>query len=142
MWTLGILIGLPVTMILLVGFAITAIALFKTEEGYGETTFLAWMAVVAGAVTLIIGALAFFPYAKPYHYWEPISGTVASIDSRMVKDGDGMSERYVFKIGDDFYGVDDTRASTVKVGDEVRLSCIKEWQWQAAPGWGCRWAGQ
>lgn len=61
------------------------------------------------------------------------------IDKRMVKDGSGMSERYAVTINGTVYGVDDTRASTLREGSHVQLSCIKEWQWAASDGYGCRW---
>lgn len=137
-WTLGVLVGLPVLAVICIGMAVATWLFFaKIEDG----EILGW--TFASVLALLVGgtALGYFPYSKPYHYWEPVSGTVEKIDSRIINDGEGMSERYVFKIGDDFYEVDDTRAATVEVGDEVDLSCIKEWQWQAAPGWACRWAG-
>lgn len=134
-WTLGVLIGLPITAVVVIGLILAAIYFFRDSYGFEiGLLFAGFAAIVLGSV-----ALGMYPYKAEYHQWRPVEGTVQQVDKRMVKDGDGMSERYAVTINDTVYGVDDTRASTLREGSHVRLSCIKEWQWAASDGYGCRW---
>ena len=147
-WTLGVLVGLPIAGFLilacLVAAAIAArlVARDHKQSRYGNhwTDYLIVTPWLIGALVVAgITALCFIPYDTEYHQWRPVEGTVQQIDKRMVKDGSGMSERYAVTINGTVYGVDDTRASTLQEGSHVRLSCIKEWQWAASDGYGCRW---
>lgn len=51
-----------------------------------------------------------------------------------------MSTRYVVVIEGQPYGVDDTRAALLKVGDSVSLLCTKEFVWGSNNnGYACNW---
>lgn len=160
-WTLGVLAGAPINAFFIVGLTLLGLAIILAarragragldEYGRRELTPLqdwaedfiplGWFSLIVGVIWLAIAAVAYIPYGKDYHYWTPVTGEVEEVDSRLLSDGEGMSERYVFTIDGQPYGVDDTRAATVDEGDRVALMCKKEWQWQAADGWGCRWGG-
>lgn len=146
-WTLGVLIGLPAAALILVA-SVAGLAYGHRwrKAGYSFPDFRdeMWPLMVVGcpivaALTLIVTAAALFPYEVQYHQFRDVSGVVTDVGHRQIADGKGMSERYVFVIDGARYGVDDTRASLVKIGDRVELSCIKTWEWAATPGDVCRW---
>lgn len=147
-WTLGVLIGLPIAALLTLALLAVTVGVVwsvahdhrTSNYGYHWTDYFYAVPWLVGAVIVVgITALCFFPYQAEYHQWRPVEGTVQQIDKRMVSNVDGMEERYAVTINDTVYGVDDTRASTLREGSHVRLSCIKEWQWASSPGYGCRW---
>ena len=134
-WDWGFTVGLWVAGI----FVVLCIAAIIAD--------LAWdfdgAGVVVGAIglvlTLAITGFATWPWEAQYHQWRPVSGVVQQVSSRMIADGKAMSQRFVLVIDGQPYGVDDTRASLVKVGDTVSLMCTKEWVWASTPGDACRW---
>lgn len=88
-----------------------------------------------------------FTFSSDYHSWNPKSSKVVAVSKRIVPAGDtGIQERFVFKLEDGaLYGVDDTRASLVRVGDFVNLKCKKDFEWgtpRYAHGWACKWNGR
>lgn len=110
--------------------------------GDGELRVMSGMGAVV--VLLIIGgaALSYYPFSSDFHKYYTVSGTVAETpDSRLISSGDSVSQRYVIKFAEsgDLYGVDDTRAATVKQGDKVSLRCKREFEFNSVPGWGCKW---
>lgn len=83
-----------------------------------------------------------FTLSGDYHSWNVKEGEVEKVAKRIVSADDGISERYVVTIDGQPYGVDDTRAALVEVGDQVSLRCKKDYQWgvpREAHGWSCRW---
>jgi len=102
-----------------------------------------WGGVIAAVATIVVTIFAFWPFKHDYHYWVPKEGRVEKISNRFIKDGDsGVSQRFVVVLNGKPYGIDDTRASLLKVGDQVRLRCKKEHQFMQpydADGWACRW---
>jgi hypothetical protein len=104
---------------------------------------------IGGIVGLVIVAgfytfAAFPPFDMDYHRYDPKSGTVASIDKRLVSDGDsGMSEKYVVRFKDQAqqYACLDTRCADVKKGDQLELACVKVWQFYGTPGFDCEFVG-
>lgn len=102
------------------------------------------MSIVGGFIALVIvGGLyvfaAFPPFDMDYHRYDPKQGTVASIDKRLVSDGEGMSEKYVVRFKDQAqqYACLDTRCADVGKGDQLELACIKVWQFYGTPGYDC-----
>ena len=140
-WTLGILIGLPIAGVVTLAFAVLLVVSIRSRnrDPYEDWVIGIWIGAIGIALTLGMAGLLTIPWDAEYHQWRPVSGTVEEIGARMVRDGKGMSERYVLTIDGRPYGVDDTRAATLKVGDQVSLMCKREWQWAANSGYGCRW---
>lgn len=141
MWSLGILIGLPIAVVVILALIVCALLLFRADETEGVV--LGWLltVVVIVVVGILLSPLGYYPYEKEYHYWKPVNGTVAEVSKRIIPSGDGISQRYVVVLEDSpqQYGIDDTRASLLKEGDTVHLSCIREWEYAAESGWACRW---
>lgn len=114
-------------------------------RGYSDYVFEAkagaWICSILALI--LVGALlgTLFPFSAEYHQWRKVHGEVEQVSKRLIGTDSGMAERYVVVVGGRPYGVDDTRASLVKEGDEITLRCIREWQYQAESGYGCRWAG-
>ena len=134
-WTLGVIIGLPLVVIGVL--ALLALGLyFLREDGALASFFLVPMVLVLGFT-----AWALFPYDSQYHQWRTVHGKVEKVSHRLIGSGSGMEERYVVIIDGQPFGIDDTRASLLSVGDTVDLKCKREWQYQANSGWACRWGG-
>lgn len=70
-----------------------------------------------------------------YHRFYEVQGTVTDIDHPP------FLNRYAIRLAESgqLFGCDDTRCSTLNKGDSVTLNCKKEWEYQATPGWACRW---
>lgn len=97
----------------------------------------------SGLLVLVLTLLAMWPLEYPYHHWVEVRGQATDINRRIVSTGDNsISQRYVVLVRGQQYGVDDTRASLLKRGDNVSLRCKKEHQFMQphdADGWACRW---
>jgi len=109
----------------------------------GEGTWLAAGCAVSALTTVVIAAISFFPYGAEYHQWRAVSGTVAAVDSRLVTQGSSsLSERFVvtFEGSSQPFAIDDTRAATVRPGDDLTIACKREWVYASVDGYGCRWA--
>lgn len=99
-------------------------------------------ALIVTAVIFTAGAVAYYPFSGDFHKYYTVSGTVAEKPaSRILPSGESVSQRFVirFKESGELFGVDDTRASTVKAGDKVTLRCKREFEFNSVPGWGCKW---
>src|SRR5690348_7649109 len=67
-------------------------------------------------------------------------GAVATVDSRTIAvQGGGMEDKFVVKFhgNDQQYGVLDTRAAGLKVGDHLTITCVRIWQWSGSHGYDC-----
>lgn len=146
--SLGVLIGLPIAgLLVLVGLGIAVIGIrLRVVRGRwiskGLEEVAAWGALATGVCVILVTALAtgFFmwPWSAEYHVWTPVSGTVTATGTRLLGSSDNStSQYYAEQINGQTYRCDDTRCSTVKVGDELSLTCKREWQYAGAPGWDC-----
>lgn len=139
--TVGLLVGLPVTIILLICCLIAYVVFRSSRSSYDKQN--AWYALLAAAVVLLIAGIAFWPWKHDYHFYVDKQGRVEHIGSRFLTDSDGnRNQRYVLNINGQPYGVDDTRAASVNVGDEVLIRCRKDHQWfnpLESDGYVCRW---
>lgn len=145
-WSLGTLIGLPVTILLIVGFVALALYLllgdwrnrddFSNDDGF----VFGWISAVCAAIVAVTFVFCWWPFDNTFHRYYKVDGEVEAIASRQISDGKAMSTRYVVRLGGEDYGVDDTRASLLKVGDEVHLMCKKEWVYNSESGWACNWS--
>lgn len=141
-WSLGTLIGLPLAVISTILLIALGVWIYKTTYDV-ELKGLGALFVLGGVTTAILTAspLGMWPYDSEFHQWRDVTGTIERVESRQVVHGEGMSERFVFVIDGQPFGVDDTRAAVAEKGDTVDLRCKREWEYAANSGWGCRWAG-
>lgn len=147
-WGLDILIGLPifgvVVLVCVVGIVMGLISR-RRDPGYSVGGVVAIMCgiVIVLLLALILSPAVYYPYKKEYHYWQPVQGQVQVISKRLVGTGSGMEEKFVvvLKGSKQQYAIEDTRASLVKEGDSIKLSCIKRWQYASVHGYDCRWNG-
>lgn len=145
-WSLGVLAGLPIVIVLVLIFgALSAFGLRRARDEdvadyRGELLFLGWAAAAATAVVAVISLVTFYPYSAEYHQWRGVGGEVQTIDKRLLSTSDGMEEKFVvtFKDGGQQYGCDDTRCASVKPGDELVLTCKRAWQFTGTDGYDCR----
>jgi hypothetical protein len=137
-------IALPLLLLACIGFG------FACATGLGGYDHALAVCGIVAAVLCVPIILGFwwwgmaFTTSSDYHAWNVKQGTVEQMSKRLIATENGMSERVVFKIDGQPYGVDDTRATLVKVGDTVSLRCKKDYEWgipREAHGWACRWNG-
>lgn len=139
-WSLGTILGLPtIGLIVLICLACAVIGFIggrHDEDGIIFGVGASCMAIVLLVSTVFV----YWPFSSQFHRYYKVDGEVQAIGSRQIADGKAMSTRYVFRIGGEDYGVDDTRASLTKVGDMVHLKCKREWVYNSESGWACRWS--
>lgn len=109
--------------------------------------------LVAGRITWIVGVVALvitivatwwsmYPWSYEYHHWVPKSGIVSSVDKRLTSAGENsMEDKFVVSFLSDplsqQYGVTDTRAAGLKVGDTLTITCVRIYQWSGTHGYDC-----
>jgi hypothetical protein len=147
-WIAG-LIGLAVVLALLVVALVIAVKMRPNVPSDERWMNTAWIVVFIIMFPVTLGVWwmsSAFTTSGDYHAWNVKTGTVSEVSKRIVPAGDkGIQERFVVRLREagGLYGIDDTRASLLKSGDEVRLKCKKDYQWgvdRSAHGWACRWA--
>lgn len=141
-WSLGVLIGLPVWILLLIVLTVcVAFGFFLVRrDGRGVNYWsdgelvLVWSTVFF-VLVFLSGALLFYPYKAEYHQWRTMGGEVVKIDSRLL---DGANQKFVvtFANGDQL-GCNDTRCAAIETGDVLWLSCKRTWQYAGTDGWDC-----
>lgn len=148
-WTLGfpVMITCSVIFFLIMAAALAYRFVPVDDDAYSRDYhdwFGMWACFTIGLAgllaTLVISGVAFWPWHADFHSRYRVQGTVTQTSSRLISDSNhAVSQRYVFTIGGQPFGVDDTRASLVHAGDKVTLICTKEYTWGAAYGWACAW---
>src|SRR3954471_22793531 len=138
-WSLGVLIGVPVAaLVLLIALAAAAGGILMRGDG-GWGLFAGAVAVIL--VVLGVCAWAYYPYHGEYHQWRTHSGTVADVSNRLISAGDkgGSNQKFVvrFEGSGQQYGCNDTRCASVKVGDDLTISCKRAWQYSGTDGYDC-----
>lgn len=148
-WSLGTLIWLPICALLV---AACVVAIWwarrwvnreKAKTGpscdryVGEARFALAAAWVIVALLIGFTATGMWPYKAEYHQWRDTSGTVQTVDSRLLS---GAVERYVVTFDDGRQrSCDDTRCTQVEVGDYLTLACKRAWQWAGTHGYDCNY---
>ena len=137
--TLGLLIGLPIAVLLVLACVVVAVLGFTSNDYDGPK--LGWGSTLCALAVVIGASLALWPFKHDYHFWVEKEGTVTAISKRLVPAGDkGMQEKIVVTLGGQPYGITDTRAALVKRGDWLSLGCKKAYEWGSPNhGWDCRW---
>lgn len=85
-----------------------------------------------------------YPWKAEYHSWRPVSGTVATLDDRLMPGANGGMEQklVVTFVGDPApYGVLDSQAAAAKPGDHLDISCVRRWQQTGTHGYDCLFVG-
>lgn len=138
----GFLLGSIIAVFLVLAFVIAGTILAKTDPVRGEGRFWLLLAGVAIAITLIITGFVDFPFSAAYHEYVPVSGTVQSVESRLIaigEQGGGTTQVFPVQIRGTTYKCDDTRCAQLKTGSKVTLLCIREWEFNGTPGYECNW---
>lgn len=148
-WTAESIATVIVMPLLTIGLVVGAwwfrrVSRREAETDYGEPGLFRVLAVacVVGAVLAVAGTWwGMYPWTAAYHAYQPVSGTVATIDSRIVSAGDdgGSEQKYVvtFAGNPQPYGVIDTRAAAVRPGDHLEIACVRRWQQAGTDGYDC-----
>lgn len=108
-----------------------------------DTEFLAFGALsILAAVTTTAGLWwGMYPWKAEYHEWRPVTGVVATVDSRLTANtSGGMEDKFVVTLTDNpgqQYGVLDTRAASLRPGDHLDITCVRRWQWSGTHGYDC-----
>ena len=142
-WMIGgpaVILGIIITVVLL-GVALTA--WLWSDDPIESFLLSGFLGLVAMACT-IGGIFSLYPIDTSYHRWYAVEGEVLEIDSRLVGSGDSStSEKFVVRLAPDDreFGITDTRAALLQVGDTVSLSCKRIYVYAGAHGWDCNWVG-
>lgn len=156
-WTLGVLIGLPIAVVIV--FLLLAVAGLmqwygrtraSRKSSYGWSTrkyMLVWSPIVAAVAVIVaaITAFSFWPWHAEYHQYRDVTGTVEQVSSRLISAGDqgGSNQKFVVILQQrpgTPYGITDTRASLLHKGDPVHLRCIREYEFGSNnAGYNCKW---
>ncbi len=130
-------IGLVVILLVLAGIGIGLHVLGENElDGIGMGTV-----IIGTIVSLVVYCILMWPFKTEYHIWQETNGSITQIERRMISVGNGgMQEVFPLKLTGhkDVYRVDDSRAATFKIGDEVKLLCKREYDFAGYDGWTCK----
>lgn len=144
-WTLGVLIWIPVLVITATLLIPAGVWLWKYDErvdpGYRGFSKAGAITCWVTALTIVVVSLfGFYPYKSEYHQWREVGGTVKTIDSRLIGTSGTTESKFVVRFNDSpqQYGCEDTRCASVRAGDELVLSCKREWQYTGTDGYDCR----
>lgn len=155
-WTLGVLIGLPIGLFIVLALLIVAavctrhlITWNKRDSSDHLLLDNRWAMALwtAGSwclpfIVLGIIGLAMWPWQAEYHQYRPVHGTVANISNRFVGGDHSTSQKFVVTLtsGSQQYGITDTRAALLKPGDPVSLRCIRVYEYGSNDaGYDCKW---
>lgn len=142
-WTI-IIVGIILLVLAVATLFFTAVTIKGDSEDRREGP--KWILGCLVAIVAVIGATIYgmWPLSHEYHYWIPKAGTVNSLDSRLVpsgSDGTSIETKFVVSFVEDptrqQYGVLDTRAAGLKVGDRLTITCKREWQFSGTDGYDC-----
>jgi hypothetical protein len=152
-WSLGVIIGGPVTATLLLAAVVVFIYArmraaaarraaasrrWGSDDDVSTPLTITAVAVFAGVTAVAAGC--FFPYKAEYHQWRQTTGQVATVSSRFIGDGKSTTQRFVVAFTDGRQrACDDTRCSLIRRGDTLTLWCKRAWQWAATPGYDCNY---
>lgn len=152
MISIGYIVGTSVAAVLTVAAVVAAFRLaawrrreLASNNPYGEAGLARGFTIlaVAAAVAVVVGwvGIAWPPLDMDYHRYSTVTGTVTSVEKRLVSDGEGMSEKYVVQLEGDTqqYGCLDTRCSAIKENEDVELSCLRVWAWYGSDGFDCEY---
>lgn len=145
--SIGLVIGLPIAVVIIfLGVVFTTVAVRVPYDSYEDRDLPKGLFVGLGAVatliTALITAVSMYPFGGEYHHWATTSGTVATIDSRLLADGDAMTQRFVVNFTDGRQrACDDTRCASVHAGDTLTIKCKRSFQWSGTDGYDCNWVG-
>jgi len=153
---IGYVVGLVfVGLFVLIGLVVVAAGLVVRRRVIADAandvqwepdTMASTAAAVGGfaliAVTVgLLFAFAWPPFDMQYHQYRQVTGTVQTIDARMITadDAKGPSQSYAVRYAEsgDFFRCDDTRCAGVHPGDTLTLWCIRTWQQSSTPGYEC-----
>ncbi len=144
MWSPDFILGIIVAILcLVVGLALIAQSnrMDPPMQAYHDDVrpWLGGIGLAIVILTIVVTVGAMFPYERQYHSFNQQGGVVEAVESRLVKVGDGMEEKFVVRfVGvDPRFGCKDTRCSLVQPGDTLYLNCIRDWSYTGTDGWDC-----
>ncbi|HEY9418068.1 MAG TPA: hypothetical protein VIQ30_25190 [Pseudonocardia sp.] len=144
-WTVEAIIAVIAMPLAILAVLVGAMLLWRgaNRDAYGTSGTLRGLSIGCLVVAVGLGVgfwWGMYPWQAEYHQWRPVSGVVATIDSRLLAAGKGSTEQkfVVSFVGDPvLYGVLDTRAASVRPGDRLDISCVRRWQQAGTDGYDC-----
>ena len=151
-WSLGVLVGLPILLLIVLALAVGGFVLFRKRKDVDDfdAPVVKWLGIGSWALAFVMAVLmaaptGYYPYKAEYHQWRTQSGVVAEVNKRLVGNGDsGMSEKIVVRYegSTGAFGCEDTRCALVKQGDTLDLKCKRAWQYASVSGYDCRFVSR
>ena len=153
MWTLAVLIWLPIAGLLILVALVFGILFLRgalqQRRSFYEDTAEYYMG--AGVCLLLVLGLAIgtawgmWPWKAEFHRWQEVNGHVETVSSRFLPGANSGTEQKFVVVLDSHpgqpYAIQDTRAALLRKGDQVSLRCKRTYQYQSDSGWDCRWNG-
>ncbi len=141
MWHLGYIIGVPVlALFTLVCLSVSVYGVVSwCRRGGVDGGFIGGIFGVFGIGLAVLLVVSVWPLDTSFHKYYPVTGKVEKIESRFLAAGKATTQRFVVVLDGKPFAIDDTRATLVQVGDEVRLMCSREYQYAGVAGWACEW---
>jgi hypothetical protein len=142
-WSLGVLVGLPIWGLLTVAilaFAVYCIVVAIVDHEMGDIFGLGVLFGLVGILSAVGMFFGYYPFSAEYHQWREASGTVQTIDSRLIGENKSTSTKFVVSFTDDpaaQFGCNDTRCAGVHPGDHLTLTCKRANQWFGTDGYDC-----
>lgn len=136
-WLPSVWLGIPAIVLgILVCVALIVLCARFNKNDPGVFWLLASMPIVAILALIVAPLFGYWPYQGDYHRLQPVTGTVAAVDTRFLAASQYVVVTYQ---GGLIVRCDDSRCATVRPGESLRLLCTKEFEYGAVNGWGCRW---
>ena len=136
----GWLFGLIVASLFVLCGLIWTIALLILGDGLWKLNAV-WGVVVALVAAVLFTWGAYPPFDMSYHTYRNYSGTVEAVNTRLIAGDHSTNQVFVVKfLGEPGqYRLDDTRGSSLLIGDQLTVRCLKVWQYAAANGYVCNY---
>jgi hypothetical protein len=143
--TTATMIVVPVLLLAALGTVVVTVVLRRRATDSDDRRVYGWAAVGAGVAVVVISVATWWgmhPWRAEYHEWRSVSGVVEFVDSRLLATGnnDGSVEDkfvVIFEGNPQQYGVLDTRAASVRPGDTLTITCVRQYQWSGSHGYDC-----
>jgi hypothetical protein len=134
------MVGLPLLVIVCVALAVWGRWFWMNDEHDGAFGMVGMIVAGLALVATLAGfGYGLYPYDMAYHSYRPVTGVAtADVQSRFLAGDDGTTQNFLVTLPVGQYRCDDTRCASIKKGDAVSLSCIKEWVYGGTDGYDCR----
>jgi hypothetical protein len=143
--TIATMIAVPVLLLAALGTVVAMLVRRRRATESDDRRGYGLAAIGAGVAAVVITGATWwgmYPWRAEYHEWRSVSGVVEFVDSRLLATGDNdgsVEDKFVviFEGNPQQYGVLDTRAASVRPGDTLTITCVRQYQRSGSHGYDC-----